>query len=303
MPVTLSRRRHFIFRPVPYFFHTTHYRMYYSRLQVICDPNFSELIMAEIAEAGFDTFMETDKGFEAYVELEKYDKEYLQAIKDKYTLQTPVVFFQDRIQKQNWNEEWEKNYEPIIVDDRCLIRADFHKIEKKYPYELIITPKMSFGTGHHQTTYLMIKSQMDIDHLNKRVMDAGCGTAILSVMASKLGAKEVEAFDIDEWSVSNGQENIDVNGCTNIHQQQGKLSDFSFDGTFDIILANINKNVLLDEIRLYQKYMAPESLLLLSGFYTNDIDDLLAEAAVYNLAEVRRDEREQWASLLLKKLS
>ena len=277
--------------------------MYYSRLQVICDPDFSELIMAEIAEAGFDTFMETDKGFEAYVEMEKYDKEYLQAIKDKYSLQTPVVFFQDRIQKQNWNEEWEKNYEPIIVDDRCLIRADFHKIDKKYPYELIITPKMSFGTGHHQTTYLMIKSQLDIDHQNKRVMDAGCGTAILSVMASKLGAREVEAFDIDEWSVSNGQENIDVNGCTNIHQQQGKLSDFSFEGTFDIILANINKNVLLDEIRLYQQYMAPESLLLLSGFYTNDIDDLLLEAGRYNLAEVRRDEREQWASLLLKKLS
>ena len=277
--------------------------MYYSRLQVICDPDFSELIMAEIAEAGFDTFMETEKGFEAYVEMEKYDKEYLQAIKDKYALQTPVVFFQDRIQKQNWNEEWEKNYEPIIVDDSCLIRADFHKIDKKYPYELIITPKMSFGTGHHQTTYLMIKSQMDIDHQNKRVMDAGCGTAILSVMASKLGAQEVEAFDIDEWSVSNGQENIAVNGCTNIHQQQGKLSDFSFVGTFDIILANINKNVLLDEIRLYQRYMAPESLLLLSGFYTNDIDDLLNEAGRYNLAEVRRDEREQWASLLLKKLS
>ena len=277
--------------------------MYYSRLQVICDPDFSELIMAEIAEAGFDTFMETEKGFEAYVEMEKYDKEYLQAIKDKYTLQTPVVFFQDRIQKQNWNEEWEKNYEPIIVDDRCLIRADFHKIDKKYPYELIITPKMSFGTGHHQTTYLMIKSQMDINHQNKRVMDAGCGTAILSVMAAKLGASEVEAFDIDEWSVSNGRENIDVNGCHNIHQQQGKLSDFSFEGTFDIILANINKNVLLDEIKLYQQYMAPESLLLLSGFYTSDIDDLLSEAARYNLAEVRRDEREQWAALLLKKLS
>lgn len=275
--------------------------MYYSRLQVICDPDFSELIMAEIAEAGFDTFMETEKGFEAYVEMEKYDKEYLQAIKDKYAALTPVVFFQDRIQKQNWNEEWEKNYEPIIVDDRCLIRADFHKIEKKYPYELIITPKMSFGTGHHQTTYLMIKSQMDIDHQNKRVMDAGCGTSILSVMASKLGAREVEAFDIDEWSVSNGQENIDVNGCTNIHQQQGKLSDFTFEGTFDIILANINKNVLLEEIKLYQGYLAPGGLLLLSGFFTSDIPDLLQEAKPYGLREAKRDEREQWASLLLQK--
>ena len=153
--------------------------MYYSRLKVICDAEFSEILMAEIGEVGFDTFMETDDGFEAYVEKEKYKKDLLQSIKEKYTQQTPLVFYQDRIEKQNWNEEWEKNYEPIIVDDRCLIRADFHKIEKKYPYEVIITPKMSFGTGHHQTTYLMIKNQLDIDHKDKRVMDAGCGTSTL----------------------------------------------------------------------------------------------------------------------------
>jgi ribosomal protein L11 methyltransferase len=255
--------------------------------------------MAEVADAGFDTFLETDKGFEAYVEMEKYDKEQLQSIKAKYSAQTPVNFSQDRIQKQNWNEQWEKSYEPIVVEDKCLIRADFHKIEKKYPYELIITPKMSFGTGHHQTTYLMIKNQMEIDHRGKRVMDAGCGTAILSVMASKLGANEVEAFDIDEWSVSNGKENIEVNGCTNITHQQGKLSELNFKGGFDIILANINKNVLLDEIKLYKKQLNPEGLLLLSGFYADDISDLIKEATQYQLYEVHRDQREQWAALLL----
>ncbi len=273
--------------------------MYYSRLKVICDPDFSEILMAEIGEAGFDSFLETDNGFEAYVEQENYDKDQLQVIKDKYMSQTPVVFYHDRIQKQNWNEEWEKSYQPIIVDNRCLIRADFHKIAEKYPYELIITPKMSFGTGHHQTTYLMIKSQMDMDHRDKRVMDAGCGTAILSVMAAKLGAREIEAFDIDEWSVSNGKENIDVNGCVNIHHQQGKLSDFHFEGKFDIILANINKNVLLEEIALYQAYMSPGGLLLLSGFYVEDIPDLLTEGGKFGLSEVRRDSRENWASLLL----
>jgi ribosomal protein L11 methyltransferase len=272
---------------------------YYSRLQVICDPEFSELLMAEIGETGFESFLETDKGFEAYVELENYDKEQLQAIKDKYSEQTTIVFYQDRIQKQNWNEEWEKSYQPIIVDGKCLIRADFHKIEDKYPYELVITPKMSFGTGHHQTTYLMVKNQMAIDHRNKRVMDAGCGTAILSVMASKLGAREVEAFDIDEWSVSNGKENIEVNGCTNIRHQQGKLSELSFEGKFDIILANINKNVLLDEMNLYKEYLITGGLLLLSGFYTEDIPDLLDTAAQLGLTEVNRDERENWAALLL----
>jgi ribosomal protein L11 methyltransferase len=273
--------------------------MYYSRLRVICDPDYSEILMAEIGEVGFDSFLETENGFEAYVELENYDKHQLQFIKDKYNKQTQIVFYQDRIQKQNWNEEWEKNYEPIIVDGKCLIRADFHRIEKKYAYELIITPKMSFGTGHHQTTYLMVKNQMEINHQNKRVMDAGCGTAILSVMASKLGAKEVEAFDIDEWSVSNGKENIEVNGCANIHHQRGKLSDLGFRGKFEIILANINKNVLLDEIKLYKEYLTQGGLLLLSGFYVEDILDLLQEAGQNNLKEVRRDDRENWAALLL----
>jgi len=274
--------------------------MYYSRLKVICDPDFSEVLMAEIGDAGFESFLETEKGFEAYVESENYDKEQLQVIKNKYKQQTSIVFFQDRIQKQNWNEQWEKSYEPIIVEDKCLIRADFHKIDRKYRYELIITPKMSFGTGHHQTTYLMIKNQMEIDHSGKRVMDAGCGTAILAVMASKLGAAEVEAFDIDEWSVSNGKENIEVNGCTNINHQQGKLSDLGFVGKFDVILANINKNVLLEEIKLYKEYLSPNGLLLLSGFYVEDIDDLLNEGVRHRLSEVNRDDRDNWAALLLR---
>lgn len=272
--------------------------MYYTRLKVVCDPEISEILMAEVGELGFDSFLESDNGFEAYVEKENFDKPHLLVIKEKY--QTVAVFLQDHIQKQNWNEEWEKSYQPIVVEEKCLIRAEFHKIEKVYPYELIITPKMSFGTGHHQTTYLMVKGQMEIDHKDKRVMDAGCGTAILSVFASKLGAKEVEAFDIDEWSVSNGTENIEVNQCTNIHHQTGKLSELHFTGKFDIILANINKNVLLDEIKLYKEYLTHHGLLLLSGFYVEDIPDLLQEALQYNLNEVTRDERENWAALLLK---
>ena len=229
--------------------------MFYTRLQVICDPEFSEILMAEIAEVGFDTFMETEKGFEAFVEEEKFGIDHLESVKQKYKHVNPLIFFQDKIQKQNWNEEWEKSIEPIIVDDKCLVRAEFHKMDNlpagrqgKYPYEIVITPKMSFGTGHHQTTYLMLKSQMRIDHKNKRVMDAGCGTAILSIMASKLEANEVEAFDIDEWSAVNGKENIENNHCHNVHLYQGKISEIKFTGKFDIILANINKNVLLAEM-------------------------------------------------------
>lgn len=275
--------------------------MYSTRLQVICDPEFSEILMAEVAEAGFDTFIETEKGFEAYVEGNQFDQQQLDHIQGKYKQVNPLLFLQDRIEKKNWNEEWEKNVEPIIVDDTCLIRAAFHKIEKKYPYEIIITPKMSFGTGHHQTTHLMISRQMKMDHQHKRVMDAGCGTAILSIMASKLGAKEIEAFDIDEWSVENGQENVENNHCNNIHIQLGKISEVKLEGKFEVILANINKNILLAEMQTYASFLQDGGQLLLSGFYSHDIDDLKAEATKYNLKEVAHDERETWACLLLQK--
>jgi ribosomal protein L11 methyltransferase len=282
--------------------------MFYTRLQVICDPDFSEILMAEIAEAGFDTFMETEKGFEAYAEEHKENGSLLSEIKEKYQHVQPLIFFQDKVKKQNWNKEWEKNVDPIFVEDQCLIRAEFHKQEdfpadkqKKFPYEIIITPKMSFGTGHHQTTYLMVKNQLHIDHKNKRVMDAGCGTAILSVMASKLGAASVEAFDIDEWSVPNGRENVEINRSQNVNIRQGKITDMNFSGGFDLILANINKNVLLAEMKSYAQHLQTNGLLLLSGFYTKDIDDLKEEAARYSLKEIRRDEKETWAALLLEK--
>jgi ribosomal protein L11 methyltransferase len=275
--------------------------MHYTRLQVVCDPEFSEILMAEIAEAGFDTFMETEKGFEAFTEGEKFDADLVDSIKKKYKHVSPLLFFQDKVQKQNWNEEWEKNVEPIFVEDQCLVRAEFNKIEKKYLYEIVITPKMSFGTGHHQTTYLMLKNQMRINHQNKLVMDAGCGTAILSIMASKLGGQKIEAFDIDEWSVINGKENAEINHCHNIHIQQGKITDLKFENRFDLILANINRNILLDEMKYYANALMPGGHLLLSGFYDKDISDLKQEAQKFGVLEISRDHRENWACLLLQK--
>lgn len=256
--------------------------------------------MAEIAEAGFDTFMETEKGFEAYAN-DGFDRQAVESIKEKYKHVSPLLFFEDKIEKQNWNKEWEKNVEPVIVDDQILVRAEFHQIDKKFPYEIIITPKMSFGTGHHQTTYLMLKNQVKVDHHGKRVMDAGCGTAVLSIMASKLGAKKVDAFDIDEWSVLNGKENAEINLCHNIDIRQGKISDLRFESKFDVILANINRNILLSEMKNYSDELLANGHLLLSGFYEADIDALKKEAMKYDLAEVHRDSRETWACLLLQK--
>ncbi len=275
--------------------------MYYTCLKVTCDPSYTEILMAEVAEAGFESFIETESGFEAYVELEKFDEAILSALIEQYALPAQLDISYERVEKQNWNEEWEKSYEPINVEGECLIRASFHKPNPAIPFEVVITPKMSFGTGHHQTTYLMVKSQLGIDHKGKRVMDAGCGTAILSVVASLRGASEVEAFDIDEWSIVNGNENAAVNNCTNIRIRQGRIEELDVEGQFDIVLANINKNVLMAEARIYQRYLVSGGLMLLSGFYTEDIPDLLSELAPYGLSEAGRDERENWASLLLRK--
>lgn len=274
--------------------------MHHTQLTVLCSPDFTDILIAELSEAGFDTFQENENGFDAYAEEDNFSNEIVDDVKAKYSAATALTFSFQKIEKKNWNEEWEKNYEPIDVDGKCLIRAHFHQPVKKYPFEIIITPKMSFGTGHHQTTYLMIKNQMNIDHNNKRIMDAGCGTAILAIMASKLGASEIEAFDIDEWSVVNGEENKELNNTKNIRIQQGKISEVGLKGKFDIILANINKNVLLAEIKTYASFLPPNGKLLLSGFYTHDIDDLKTEAAKYNLKEVSRDERETWACLQLQ---
>lgn len=259
--------------------------------------------MAEIAEAGFDTFMETDTGFEAYAEEDKADRELINEIQQKYSNVKPLLLLFEKVEKQNWNEEWEKNVDPIIVDDKVLVRAAFHQLDRKFPIEIIITPKMSFGTGHHQTTHLMLSNQLRIDHRNKRVMDAGCGTAILSVMASKVGAKMVEAFDIDEWSVVNGKENAEVNDTPNIHIQQGTINDMKFDESFDIVLANINKNVLLAEMDQYARHLVAGGLLLISGFYMKDVPDLLAVAAKVGFTEVSRSDMETWAAVLLQKAS
>ncbi|GAB1446597.1 50S ribosomal protein L11 methyltransferase [Flammeovirgaceae bacterium] len=274
--------------------------MYHTRLSVTCDPLFSEILIAEISQAGFDSFLENENGFEAYAEVDRFDQVLVEEIKKKYDQVKPLLFFWDRIEKRNWNEEWEKSYEPIIVDDRCVIRAEFHQIEKEYPYSITITPKMSFGTGHHQTTYLMIKAQMDMDHKDKNVMDAGCGTAILSIMASKLGAKTIDAFDIDEWSVINGKENIEVNACKNINIRQGMISELIFEYNYDIILANINKNILLQELPQYVSYLNPDGYILLSGFYEKDIPDMVTRAHPYPLKYIQSEVRENWASLLFQ---
>lgn len=275
--------------------------MFYTRLQVVCSSDWAEILMAEVAEAGFDTFMETDKGFEAYAEQNHFDAARLERIREKYQESASAVFFQDRVKKENWNELWEKNCQAVVVEEQCLIRAAFHQVEKKYPYEIIITPKMSFGTGHHATTYLMIKNQMNINHEGLRVMDAGTGTGILAIMAFKRGASFVDAFDTDDWSIENSTENIQLNHCENVRIRKGSVSTLSFEEPFDIVLANINKNVLTEEMPRYAQLLKPSGHLLISGFYIADIPDIEKAAQQSGLNKKGSDERDNWACILFVK--
>ncbi len=193
-----------------------------------------------------------------------------------------------------------KNYEPVIVEDICLIKTDFHKIERQYQYEIVINPRMSFGTGHHSTTYLMIKAQLDIDFKDMDVLDIGCGTGVLAIMASKLGANSIIATDINDWAIENAGQNFELNGVKDFKILQDVISNLDLP-EFDIILANINKNVLLDEMPEYYKNMRERAVLILSGFLRGDVEEIRKSAENQGLSYVETNFREEWACAIFKK--
>ena len=259
----------------------------------------SEILVAELGEKAFESFTETENGISAFVKKDLWDENILD---DIYILQSEefkIEYTIEEIDQVNWNEEWEKNFEPIDVDGKCHVRAPFHeKTDAKY--DIVIEPKMSFGTGHHATTYQVLRLQGEIDHQGKRVLDVGSGTGILAIMAHLLGAKEVEAFDIDDWCVDNGNENFDLNGLTT-RMGLGTIRQVNPQGPFDIVLANINKNVLLDELKIYADLLLSGGYLLLSGFYTEDIEDLVQEANKHGLELLKTSSKDNWAALILQK--
>ena len=271
----------------------------YTTVQVTCDPAWTDVLIAELSGQGYDGFLETEQGFETYREVEAFNEAQLRQVLDKYSSQATISYTLQTVAEQNWNEDWEKNFEPITVEDRCWVRATFHP-PAPYPYEIIINPKMSFGTGHHATTYLMLRAQLEIDHQGKRVMDAGCGTGILSIMAEKRSAAHVLAFDTDEWAVNNSQENFELNDCSAIELFQGTVADVTSSEPFDLILANINRNVLLEELPRYTEHLYPTGRLLLSGFYEADIPSITQAAIVHCLTLVQQKARDTWACLLFE---
>lgn len=274
--------------------------MDYLEFNVTCLEQFREILIAELAEIGFDSFLETEEGFQAYAFADGFPREAYDQVVARYLEEANLKIQEGLVPKVNWNEEWEKNYDPISIDNFVHVRASFHRASTGYLHEIVINPKMSFGTGHHATTYQLLALQGNIDHRGKRVLDAGSGTGILAIMAHKLGAKEVEAFDIDDWCVENGNENFALNGMA-IQMGLGTIRELRPKGKVDILLANINKNVLLDEMEEYARLLLPGGLLLLSGFYVQDVEDMVQKASTLKLHLMHSSSKEQWAALCLQK--
>jgi ribosomal protein L11 methyltransferase len=257
-----------------------------------------DILIAGLGDIGFESFVENEDGFEAYIneELEK-DIKLSEFTFDDFTFS----YEKDKIEHVNWNEEWEKNFEPVLVEDLLLIRAPFHAPVKNVKYEVVIVPKMSFGTGHHDTTWLMCKQLFALDLKNKSVLDMGTGTGILAIVARKLGASPIVGIDIDEWSAENARENCIANDCADIEIRLGDkdlLNDYK---EFDVILANINKNVLKIQISSYAKLLKPNGVLLMSGFFTTDVDELEKYAKDQDLKLIERYAKNNWAVMKLGK--
>lgn len=274
--------------------------MDYLEFKINCLEEFREILIAELAEIGFDSFLETETGIDAYAPEAEFDREAFDQLIGSYQEAAGITLTEGKMPKVNWNEEWEKNYDPIAVEDLVYVRASFHESQPGFKHEIVINPKMSFGTGHHATTFQMLRHQGELVHQGKRVLDVGSGTGILAIMAHLLGASQVEAFDIDDWCVDNGNENFDLNGLST-RMGLGTIRQVNPRGPFEIVLANINKNVLLDEMEIFGSLLVAKGYLLLSGFYTQDIDDLVNAAKPLGLDLIKSSEKDNWAALILQK--
>jgi ribosomal protein L11 methyltransferase len=261
----------------------------------------SEILIAELGELAFESFIETEEGISAYIQKDLWNNDILE---DIYILQNPefnITFTIEDIEQVNWNEEWEKNFTPIDVDGKCYVRAPFHEASNA-EYEIVIEPKMSFGTGHHETTHMMIQHLLDTDVTNKKTLDMGCGTAILAILAEMKGAKPIDAIDIDNWCYLNSIENTERNNCKQISVYEGDVS-LLIGKKYDVIIANINRNILLNDMQTYVDCLNENGILFLSGFYTEDFDAINESCVSKGLTFEKEIVRNNWMSLKYKKNS
>jgi len=275
--------------------------MDFIELQIKTSRDLADILIAELGEIGFDTFEETDEGFNAYILEGSFKETDVKEIIQKYSFLGIASYGTAKIPKENWNQSWETNYHPIEIPGRCRVRASFHKPDPSFPLEIVINPKMSFGTGHHSTTYLMMELLLDSDLQGKSVFDFGTGTGILAILAAKLGAVHIDASDIDEWCIENGMENIAINDCSNIKIQLGAVKEVKKNPSYDLVIANINRNVLLEEMPDYAAVLPEGSKLYLSGFYEADLPVIEEKAMSLGFRKTTHKVRETWVAAAFEK--
>lgn len=254
----------------------------------------TDILIAELSELGFDSFVETEDGLLAYVKKELWNPRALLNLQILANKNFNIDYKVSEIEQENWNEQWEKNFEPIIVDNQCVVRAPFHD-KPDVAFDIVITPKMSFGTGHHETTHMMLQLVLVLDFKNKSVLDMGCGTGVLAILAAMKGARSVDAIDIDNWSYLNAMENVSANKCEQIKVFEGDINLLS-NQSYDIILANINRNILLSDISIYARHLKKGGVLLLSGFYKEDIPQISKECTANGLSFQENLEKNNWVA-------
>ncbi|HEY9363565.1 MAG TPA: 50S ribosomal protein L11 methyltransferase [Chitinophagaceae bacterium] len=248
----------------------------------------TEILIALLSDADYYGFEENEQTLKAFIYKNDFDEAIIKNICDQFS----VSFSKKIVQQKNWNEEWETNFQPVVVDDFVAIRADFHRPVAGVQHEIIITPKMSFGTGHHATTFLMIQQMRELSFKGKKVLDFGTGTGILAIVAEKCGASSVTAIDNDEWSIANAKENVKNNSCKNISILQASTPVSG--NTYDIILANINKLVILEYLQSLIQLLPIEGIILLSGLLQQDKEQVMNEALKNNLVPVNFKEKDNW---------
>lgn len=265
------------------------------------DQTAADILTAQMGEIGFDSFVEIENGFEAYVPTDVFDESQMATL-DPMIEGVGVRYEREEVPDQDWNEEWEKNYfSPVVIADKCLIRSPFHERTIDAEYEIIINPRMAFGTGHHETTSLMIRTILETNMVGKDVLDMGCGTGILSIMASMRGAAKVTGIDIDEWCYTNSLENLDLNNIANVSVSVGDATKLPQRETFDVVLANINRNILLRDMEHYVRALRKDGTLIMSGFYEEDVRLLRDKATELGLTMVGQKDDNEWNALKFEK--
>lgn len=264
-----------------------------------CTETVNDVLAAVLGEAGFESFVEREGGLTAYIQQSLYNEETLKTELANFPVpDTEISYTFAEAEDKDWNEEWEKNFfQPIVIGDRCCIHSTFHKDTPNTEYEILINPQMAFGTGHHETTSSIICELLDADLKDKSVLDMGCGTSILAILASMRGANSVTAIDIDDWCVNNSRDNIALNNIHNIEVELGDASLLEGREAFDVIIANINRNILLADMDRYAACMHKGSELYMSGFYVEDIPFIREKAESLGMTFVHHREKNNWAAV------